>query len=158
MIWHFCSARVYVSYSNSNCQEFNLLCHKTRASTCLPTSLAKVLWESDRRSPEERMEHKCHSWDYPMVLFALTEMQTREKSPGSNDRKCTMLTLAPPKATSLKFVEKEDRMNCCFAYGSEGNLGTHRDVDKAGRRARCAASGCSPGKTRMSSVQWLIAD
>lgn len=84
-----------------------MLCHKTRASTCLPTSLAKVLWESDRGSPEERMERKCHSWDYPMVLFALTEMQTREKSPDSNDRKCTVLTLAPPKAMSLSLWKKK---------------------------------------------------
>lgn len=45
-----------------------------------------------------------------MVLFALTEMQTREKSPNSNDRKCTMLTLAQPKAMSLSLWQKTRRI------------------------------------------------
>lgn len=83
-----------------------MLCHKTGTSTCLPTTLAKVLRESDRRRPEERLERKCRSWDYPVVLFALTEMQTGEKSPNSNDRKCTMLTVAQPKAMSLCLWQK----------------------------------------------------
>lgn len=93
-----------------------------------------------------------------MVLFALTEMQTQEKSPDSNDKEMHDVDSGPAQGHVSKFVAKEDQMNCCFAYGSGGNLGTHRDVDKAGRRAPWAASGCSPGKTRMSSVQWLIAD
>lgn len=55
-----------------------------------------------------------------MVLFALTEMQKLEKSPNSNDRKCTMLTVAQPKAMSLHLWQKKTRRIAALLRDLEG--------------------------------------